>query len=120
MGLRGGLGLFCNLRPAILYPQLAGACPLKNELVEGGLDIMVVRELTGGIYFGERGREGDSAFDTERYSKAEVERIGRKAFEIADNRTKRLCSIDKANILISSQLWRETINASPRSIPRFQ
>ncbi len=117
LGLRGGLGLFCNLRPAILYPQLAGACPLKNELVEGGLDIMVVRELTGGIYFGERGREGDSAFDTERYSKAEVERIGRKAFEIAMNRSKRLCSIDKANILISSQLWRETINALSKEYP---
>ncbi|MGI6227989.1 MAG: 3-isopropylmalate dehydrogenase, partial [Peptococcales bacterium] len=117
LGLRGGLGLFCNLRPAILYPQLAGACPLKNELVEGGLDIMVVRELTGGIYFGERGREGDSAFDTERYSKLEVERIGRKAFEIAMNRSKRLCSIDKANILISSQLWRETINALSKEYP---
>ena len=120
LGLRGGLGLFCNLRPAILYPQLAGACPLKNELVEGGLDIMVVRELTGGIYFGERGREGDSAFDTERYSKAEVERIGRKAFEIADNRTKRLCSIDKANILISSQLWREVINALSKEYPEVE
>lgn len=120
LGLRGGLGLFCNLRPAILYPQLAGACPLKNELVEGGLDIMVVRELTGGIYFGERGREGDSAFDTERYSKAEVERIGRKAFEIAMNRSKRLCSIDKANILISSQLWRETINALSKEYPEVE
>jgi len=120
LGLRGGLGLFCNLRPALLYPQLAEACPLKNELVEGGLDIMVVRELTGGIYFGERGREGDSAFDTERYSKAEVERIGRKAFEIADNRTKRLCSIDKANILISSQLWREVINALSKEYPEVE
>lgn len=120
LGLRGGLGLFCNLRPAILYPQLAGACPLKNELVEGGLDIMVVRELTGGIYFGERGREGDSAFDTERYSKAEVERIGRKAFEIAMNRSKRLCSIDKANILISSQLWREVINVLSKEYPEVE
>ena len=120
LGLRGGLGLFCNLRPALLYPQLAEACPLKNELVEGGLDIMVVRELTGGIYFGERGREGDSAFDTERYSKAEVKRIGRKAFEIADNRTKRLCSIDKANILISSQLWREVINALSKEYPEVE
>jgi len=120
LGLRGGLGLFCNLRPALLYPQLAEASPLKNELVEGGLDIMVVRELTGGIYFGERGREGDSAFDTERYSKAEVERIARKAFEIADNRTKRLCSIDKANILISSQLWRETIDALSKEYPEVE
>ena len=120
LGLRGGLGLFCNLRPAILYPQLAEACPLKNELVEGGLDIMVVRELTGGIYFGKRDRVGDSAYDTESYSVAEVERIGRKAFEIAQKRTKRLCSIDKANILISSQLWRETINTLSNEYPDVQ
>lgn len=117
LGLRGGLGLFCNLRPAILYPQLKEACPLKNELVEGGLDIMVVRELTGGIYFGKRGRDEDVAFDTEEYSKMEVERIARKAFVIAQGRSKRLCSIDKANILISSQLWREVINTLSGEYP---
>lgn len=109
LGLRGEFGLFCNLRPAIIYKQLSAACPLKEEIVGEGLDIMVVRELTGGIYFGKRGRDGDSAYDTMSYSVSEIERIVRKAFEIAQKRQKRLCSVDKANILNSSQLWREVI-----------
>ena len=106
LGLRGGLGLFCNLRPAILYPQLADACPLRPSLIEGGLDVMVVRELTGGIYFGKRGRNEakDQAFDTMEYSVGEVERIARMAFDIAMKRTKRLTSVDKANILETSRL----------------
>ena len=119
LGLRGGLGLFCNLRPAILYPQLADACPLKPSLIEGGLDIMVVRELTGGIYFGKRGRNEarDQAFDTMEYSIAEVERIARMAFDIAMKRTKRLTSVDKANILETSRLWRSVVNRLAAEYP---
>jgi 3-isopropylmalate dehydrogenase len=122
LGLRGGLGLFCNLRPALLYPQLAEACPLKSELIEGGLDIMVVRELTGGIYFGERGRNaaGDAAYDTMAYTEAEVERISRMAFDIAMKRNKKLCSVDKANILETSRLWRAVVNRVAKEYPEVQ
>jgi 3-isopropylmalate dehydrogenase len=114
LGLRSGLGLFANLRPAILYPQLAAASSLKPEVV-AGLDIMIVRELTGGIYFGEpRGirtlengeREG---FNTLVYRESEVDRISRVAFAIAMKRGKRLCSVDKANVLEVSELWRECV-----------
>ena len=119
LGLRGGLGLFCNLRPAILYSQLSDACPLKQELIEGGLDIMVVRELTGGIYFGERGRNEakDRAFDTMAYSVSEVERIVRMAFDIAMKRNKRLTSVDKANILETSRLWRSVVDKMAKDYP---
>ncbi|MEA5030659.1 MAG: 3-isopropylmalate dehydrogenase [Sphaerochaeta sp.] len=119
LGLRGGLGLFCNLRPAILYSQLSDACPLKQELIEGGLDIMVVRELTGGIYFGERGRNEakDRAFDTMAYSVSEVERIVRMAFDIAMKRNKRLTSVDKANILETSRLWRSVVDKMANDYP---
>jgi 3-isopropylmalate dehydrogenase len=110
LGLRSGLNLFCNLRPAIMYPQLKEACPLKDEIIGDGLDIMVVRELTGGIYFGERGRDENSAYDTLSYRKDEIERIVKKAFEIASLRGKKLTSVDKANILNSSQLWRDIVN----------
>ena len=115
LGLRAELQLFSNLRPAILYPQLAGASTLKPDVVSG-LDIMIVRELTGGIYFGQpRGirtrddgqREG---FNTLVYSESEIERIGRSAFEIARKRSRRLCSVDKANVLECSELWREVMN----------
>ncbi|WP_320127669.1 3-isopropylmalate dehydrogenase [uncultured Sphaerochaeta sp.] len=109
LGLRSGMGLFCNLRPAILYGQLSGACPLKNEIIGEGLDIMVVRELTGGIYFGERGRDKDKAYDTMSYTVSEIERIVRKGYEIAQKRNKKMTSVDKANILNSSQLWREIV-----------
>jgi len=114
LGLRAGLELFANLRPAILYPQLAEASTLKPEIVSG-LDIMIVRELTGGIYFGKpRGirvredgqREG---FNTLVYSESEIERIGRCAFEIARKRARRLCSVDKANVLECTELWRQVI-----------
>ncbi len=117
LGLRGGMGLFCNLRPAILYKQLSGACPLKREIIGDGLDIMVVRELTGGIYFGERGRSEDRAYDTMAYTVTEVERIVRKGFEIAQKRSKLLCSVDKANILNSSQLWREVVQRVQSEYP---
>ena len=119
LGLRGGLGLFCNLRPAILYSQLSGACPLKEHLIEGGLDIMVVRELTGGIYFGDRGRNeaGDVAYDTMAYSVPEIDRIVRKAFDIAMKRNRRLMSVDKANILETSRLWRSVVNSIAAEYP---
>ncbi len=112
--LRAALDLFSNLRPAILYPQLADASSLKAELV-AGLDVMIVRELTGGIYFGEpRGiRELDNGerqgFNTMVYSEGEIERIARSAFDIAMLRNRRLCSVDKANVLEVSELWRETV-----------
>ncbi|MDR5900235.1 3-isopropylmalate dehydrogenase [Halomonas vilamensis] len=113
LGLRKNLGLFGNLRPAMLYPQLASASSLKPELV-AGLDIMIVRELTGGIYFGQpRGieeRDGERVgFNTYVYSESEIERIGRVAFEMAQKRNKKLCSVDKANVLEVTILWREVM-----------
>jgi 3-isopropylmalate dehydrogenase len=113
LGIRAGLGVYANLRPALMFPQLSGACPLKASLVEGGLDILVVRELIGGIYFGERGRsaDGQSAWDTERYSVPEIERLLKVGFEAASKRRNRLCVVDKANVLESSRLWRETAKA---------
>lgn len=109
LGLRGGLGLYANLRPAILFDQLRDACPLKPSLIEGGLDILIVRELTGGIYFGESGRseDGESAYDTESYTAAEIERVVRRAISAARARSGRLTLVDKANILETSRLWRE-------------
>ena len=108
LGLRGGMKVFANLRPAVMWRQLKDACPLKDEVVGDGLDILIVRELTGGIYFGERGTsaDGNTAWDTEKYTRPEIERIVRMGFEYARNRRKRLCVVDKANILNSSQLWR--------------
>jgi 3-isopropylmalate dehydrogenase len=115
LGLRSELQLFSNLRPAILYPQLASASTLRPEVVSG-LDIMIVRELTGGIYFGKpRGirtrADGQlEGFNTLVYSESEIERIGRSAFEIARKRSGRLCSVDKANVLEVSELWRSVMN----------
>lgn len=113
LGLRSGLGLFCNLRPARIYPELAAASPLKQSVISGGVDLVVVRELTGGIYFGEKGRseDGGSAYDVMSYSKAEIERIARKAFEAARLRRRRVTVVDKANVLETSRLWRETVSA---------
>ncbi len=113
LGLRQALGLYANLRPAVLYKPLAGASPLHPQIADRGINLVLVRELTGGIYFGERGRRqgvhGPEAFDTESYSAFEVERIARTAFELAQSRSGRLTSIDKANVLESSRLWRETV-----------
>ena len=115
LGLRAELDLFSNLRPAILYPQLADASSLKPEIVSG-LDIMIVRELTGGIYFGQprgiRTRDDgqQEGFNTLVYCESEIERIGRSAFEIARKRDGRLCSVDKANVLEVSELWRRVMN----------
>ena len=114
LGIRAAMGLFTNLRPAKLYPALKDECPLRADIVENGFDIMIVRELTGGIYFGERGyrqgKYGEEAFDTEAYSKMEIERIARVAFETARKRKKKLTSIDKANVLETSRLWRKTLH----------
>jgi 3-isopropylmalate dehydrogenase len=110
--LRKELGLFANLRPVTLFPALADASSLRQDLVADGLDILVVRELTGGIYFGQpkgRDKEGQRAIDTCVYTRPEVERIARVGFEAARKRKKRLCSVDKANVLETSRLWREVI-----------
>ena len=109
LGLRGGMKVYANLRPAVMFPQLKAACPLKDEIVGNGIDILIVRELTGGIYFGDRGTaaDGDTAWDTEKYTREEVERIVRMAFEAAKNRQKKVTVVDKANILVTSRLWRK-------------
>ncbi len=113
LGLRGKLGLYANLRPAVLHSALKDACPLRSDIIGDGIDIMVVRELTGGIYFGDSGRRqgphGEEAYDTEAYSIMEVERITRTAFEIALKRNKRVTNVDKANVLESSRLWRSVV-----------
>ena len=113
LGIRAALGLFANLRPAKIFGPLRSASPLKESVIGGDLDILVVRELTGGIYFGERGRltkDGHAAaFDTELYTVPEIQRIARVGFESARKRGKRLTSVDKANVLESSRLWRETV-----------
>jgi 3-isopropylmalate dehydrogenase len=106
LGLRSVLGVFANLRPVRIYPELAGASPLRPEILEG-VDIMVVRELTGGIYFGEKTRDDFSASDLCRYHRHEIERIVRVAAELARTRRGKLCSVDKANVLETSRLWRD-------------
>ena len=113
LAMRKQLGLFANLRPAVIFDELRDASPLKAEIIGGKLDVMVVRELTGGIYFGERGRKEvngvPAAYDTEMYTVPEIERIARVAFDMARKRGKKLCSVDKANVLESSRLWRATV-----------
>lgn len=110
LALRKSLGLYANLRPAILYEELKAACPLKPEIIGDGLDIMVVRELTGGIYFGEKGRDGhQAAWDIMKYSREEVLRIARKAFTIAMKRNKKVTNVDKANVLEVSRFWRSCV-----------
>lgn len=124
LAIRKALGLYANLRPAVIFPALKEASPLKPEVIGESLDIMVVRELTGGIYFGDRGTEEQdgviSAYDTERYSVLEVERIARTAFEMAMRRGKRLCSVDKANVLDSSRLWRKTVIQISNEYPQVE
>ena len=127
LGLRKALGLFANLRPALLFEQLADASPLKPEILAGGLDIVVVRELTGGIYFGEKGHRdtdlGPAAYDIEQYAEGEVRRIakvariGRRAFELARMRSKKVASVDKANVLESSRLWRRVVAEVAQDYP---
>ena len=120
--LRKIFGLFCNLRPAIIFPALTGASSLKESVIEGGFDLLVVRELTGGIYFATpKGIEGvgpeRTGFDTMKYSDAEVERISHVAFEAARKRGKKVCSIDKANVLSTSIVWRETVERVAKQYP---
>lgn len=121
LGIRSALGLFTNLRPAKLYPALKEASPLRQDIVSKGFDLVIVRELTGGIYFGERGyrdgKYGSEAYDTEAYSEFEIRRIAKVAFETAMKRNKNLISIDKANVLETSRLWRKIIHEMAADYP---
>ena len=115
LSIRKDLGLYANLRPAALRPALADACPLRKETADKGIDLMMVRELTGGIYFGQKERyqtedRGEEASDRMAYSKKEIERIGRRAFELARLRRKKVASVDKANVLETSRLWRQVMH----------
>ena len=115
LSIRKDLGLYANLRPAALRPALAEACPLKKETADKGIDLMMVRELTGGIYFGKKERyqtedRGEEASDRMAYSEKEIERIGRRAFELARLRRKKVASVDKANVLETSRLWRSVMH----------
>lgn len=124
LAVRKELGLFANLRPTKLFPQLADASPLKKEIVGEGIDLLIVRELTGGIYFGERKTEEVNgelvATDIMPYSESEIERIGRVAFETAMKRGKRLASVDKANVLDTSRLWRKTMQRLSAEYPEVE
>ena len=124
LGLRSAMGLYANIRPAVLHEALLSECPLKESIARDGIDMVIVRELTGGIYFGERGRGegsmGPDAYDTERYSVAEISRIGRIAFGTAMKRRKKLVSVDKANVLESSRLWREIMHSLAAEYPEVE
>ena len=119
--LRKSLGLFANLRPAVLYQELKGACPLKDEIIGEGFDMMIMRELTGGLYFGERKTEEIdglmTAVDTLTYNEHEIRRIAKRGFEIAQKRRKKVCSVDKANVLDSSRLWRKVVEEVAKEYP---
>ena len=119
--IRKELGLFANLRPAYLYDELKGACPLKEELTEGGFDMMIMRELTGGLYFGARKTEEVdgvmTATDTLTYSETEIRRIAKRGFDIAMKRRKKVTSVDKANVLDSSRLWRKVVEEVAKDYP---
>ncbi|MBQ9832552.1 MAG: 3-isopropylmalate dehydrogenase [Clostridia bacterium] len=124
LGLRKAMGLFANLRPAIIHPSLKDACPLKPHIIGDGLDILIVRELTGGIYFGERGRRmgelGEEAYDVECYSETEIRRIAVTAFDAAMKRSKHVTSIDKANVMESSRFWRSIVNEVAKDYPEVK
>ena len=119
--IRKELNLFANLRPAILYDELKGACPLKEEITEGGFDLMIMRELTGGLYFGERKTiEEDgviTAHDSLTYNENEIRRIAKRGFDIAMKRRKKVTSVDKANVLDSSRLWRKVVEEVAKDYP---
>ncbi len=119
--MRQKLGLFANVRPTFTFPSLIDKSPLKRERIEG-TDLIILRELTGGIYFGERGRkdDGNTAFDTMTYQRFEIERLAKKGFEMALKRSKKLCCVDKANVLESSRLWRETVQAMEKDYPEVE
>ena len=119
--IRKELNLFANLRPAVLYDELKGACPLKEEMTEGGFDMMIMRELTGGLYFGNRKTEEIdgvmTACDELTYNENEIRRIAKRAFEIAMKRRKKVISVDKANVLDSSRLWRKIVEEVAKEYP---
>ncbi len=122
--LRKSLGLFANLRPAVLYNELKRACPLRDEIIGDGFDMMIMRELTGGLYFGERRTEEIdgilTAVDTLTYNMEEIRRIARRAFDIAGKRRKKVCSVDKANVLDSSRLWRKVVEEVAKDYPGIE
>lgn len=119
--IRKGLGLYANIRPAVLFDELSGACPLKEEITEGGFDFVVMRELTGGLYFGERKTIEENgvrkAIDTLTYDENEIRRIARWGFDVAMKRNKKVCSVDKANVLDSSRLWRSVVKEVSKEYP---
>lgn len=119
--MRQKLGLFANVRPTFTFPSLIDKSPLKKERIEG-TDLIILRELTGGVYFGERGRQdgGETAFDTMTYQRFEIQRLAKKGFEMAMKRSKKLCCVDKANVLESSRLWRETVQAMEKDYPEVE
>lgn len=119
--MRQKLGLYANVRPTFTFPSLIDRSPLKRERIEG-TDLIILRELTGGIYFGERGRKdnGDTAYDTCTYTRDEIRRLAKKGFELAMERSGKLCCVDKANVLESSRLWRETVQAMAKDYPQVE
>ena len=121
LSLRKGLNLFANLRPAVLYDELKGACPLKEEIADKGFDMMIMRELTGGLYFGNRSTKSVDgvlvAKDELTYSETEIRRIAKRAFDIAMKRRKKVTSVDKANVLDSSRLWRKVVEETAKDYP---
>ena len=119
--MRKKLGLFANIRPTFTFPSLIDNSPLKRERIEG-TDLVFLRELTGGIYFGEKGRRdnGETAFDNCVYTRKEVQRLAKKGFELAMTRSKKLCCVDKANVLETSRLWRETVQAMEKDYPEIE
>ena len=124
LGIRKALNLFANLRPAVLYEELAESCPLKQEIIQDGFDIMIMRELTGGLYFGERKTSVENgirtAVDTLTYNEEEIRRIAIRAFDIAGKRNKKVTSVDKANVLDSSRLWRSVVDEVASTYPEIR
>ena len=124
LAIRKGLGLFANIRPAVLFDELKSACPLKDEIIGDGFDFVVMRELTGGLYFGERKTVVENglrkAYDTLTYDENEIRRIAKWGFEIAMKRNKRVCSVDKANVIDSSRLWRQVVKEVSTEYPEVE
>lgn len=115
--LRKELNLYSNIRPAVIFEELIDACPLRADIVEGGIDIVILRELTGGIYFGKKHTESDMAYDIMQYERYEIQRIVKQAFEIAMKRNKHVTSVDKANVLETSKLWRKIADEISKDYP---